>query len=174
MPASAAVLDVGNGPLQVAGPIDVTADGTTVVFSAFDPGGVRALYSIKRDGSGLAQLTAGPQDWQPVISPDGLRLVFLRDSGCSVDYWRVAIDGSSAERVSDEALCGVDARVLAHDWSPDGKDIVLVGTDGNLNFLIYRVLSGTTAATYRSDAVLIGRGVDAGGFVHDMQPAWRP
>jgi hypothetical protein len=27
---------------------------------------------------------------------------------------------------------------------------------------------------YAKDRVLIGRGVDLGGFVTDMQPSWRP
>jgi hypothetical protein len=32
----------------------------------------------------------------------------------------------------------------------------------------------TTAATYLANRVLVGRGVDPGGFVRDIQPSWRP
>jgi len=171
VPLSPPVLDGGKGLLRIDGPLDVTFDGATIVFSAFDPGGIRALYVI-RDGTQLRQLTAGPNDWNPVLSPDGRRVLFLRDSGCSADYWLIDLEGTGERRVSDERFCDFDLSVLGHDWSPDGKDIVLAGSDGQGHTLIYGFPAGAT--DYLKDRRLIGRGVDAGGFVEDIQPSWRP
>jgi Tol biopolymer transport system component len=109
-----------------------------------------------------------------VFSPDGKQVLFLRDPGCAADYWRVEAATGFATQVSAEAFCDFDASVLGHDWSPDGKDIVLVGRDAQGHTLIYRVPAGMTAVDYAKDRVLIGRGVDLGGFVTDMQPSWRP
>lgn len=169
-------------PLAVTGPLDWAPDGSVIVFAARDPLAFdqtaptgRRLYAINRDGTGLTPLTPGPAlDSRPVFSPDGKLVLFIRDAGCSVDYWVVNLADRAEQQVSDEGLCDFDDRVLGHDWSPDGRDIVLAGTDGTGNFLIYRLPAGTTAANYLKDRVLIGRGVDAGGFVTDIQPSWRP
>ena len=181
-PLSAPLLDPQKSvPLQIVGPLDWSANGATIVFSARDPlvfdattpTGQR-LYAINQDGLGLRQLTPGPAfDSRPVISPDGTQVLFVRDANCSADYWRVGVGGTGETQVSAEAWCDFSAEVLGNDWSPDGKDIVLVGSEppGSLGtFAIYRIPAGTTAATYTGNRALIGRA----GFVHDIQPSWRP
>ena len=169
-PLSPPVLDAGKGPLRVDGPLDVTADGKTIVFSALDPGGSRSLYLL--NGAEVRPLTAGPNDWNPVFSPDGRQVLFLRDAGCSADYWLINLDGTGERRVSDERFCAFDLTALGHDWSPDGKEIVLAGRDAQGHTLIYRLALGAT--DYFKDRVLIGRGVNPGGNVTDIQPSWRP
>jgi hypothetical protein len=178
LPLSPAILDVGKGPLTVAGTLDVTTNGATIVFAAPDSGGSRKLYLIERDGSGLRQLTGGTgSDDRPVFSPDGRQVLFIRDSGCSVDYWRVDAQTGAETQVSAEGWCDFSSSVLGHDWSPDGKDIVLVGGEppgGFADTRIYRIPAATTAATYLQDRRLIGRASDAGASVRDIQPSWRP
>lgn len=178
LPLSSAILDVGKGPLTIGGPLDVTSNGATIVFAASDSGGSRKLYVIERDGSGLRQLTSGTAfDDRPVFSPDGRQVLFVRDSGCSVDYWRVDAQTGAETQVSAEGWCDFSSGVLGHDWSPDGKDIVLVGGEppgGFADTRIYRIPATTTAATYLQDRRLIGRGSDAGASVRDIQPSWRP
>ncbi len=49
-----------------------------------------------------------------------------------------------------------------------------MGTDGFGNDLIYKVSGVTSAATYVTDRILVGRGASPGGGVADMQPSWRP
>ncbi|HEV8266281.1 MAG TPA: hypothetical protein VGQ06_15140 [Gemmatimonadales bacterium] len=172
------VLDVGKGPLTIAGPLDITPDGATIVFAASDSTATRTLYLIERDGSGLRQLTGGPGfDQSPVFSPDGRQVLFLRDNGCSLDYWRVDVQSRVETQVSQEGWCDFSSGGLGHDWSPDGKDIVLVGGEppgGFADTRIYRIPAATTAATYLQDRRLIGRGSDPGAFVRDIQPSWRP
>jgi hypothetical protein len=178
LPLSPAMLDVGKGPLTIAGPLDVTSDGATIVFAATDSTFSRKLYLIQRDGSGLRPLTGGTAfDDRPVFSPDGRQVLFIRDSGCSVDYWRVDAQTGMETQVSAEGWCDFNSAVLGHDWSPDGKDIVLVGGEppgGFADTRIYHVSAATTAATYLQDRRLIGRAADPGAFVRDIQPSWRP
>src|SRR5207245_9138181 len=94
-------------------------------------------------------------DSRPLVSPDANPVIFLRNTGgCSIDYWRIQIDGTGEQQVSSEGLC-VSANQVGHDWSPDGKEIVLVGSEppGGYNFSIYKVPGGVTAATYVKDRV---------------------
>ncbi|OLE47944.1 MAG: hypothetical protein AUG01_09030 [Candidatus Rokubacteria bacterium 13_1_20CM_2_69_58] len=155
------LLDAGGGVLQIS-ELDWSPAGDVIVFSATDPRFVQKLYVINRDGTG----------------PDGRQIVFLRNTGgCSIDYWRVNADGTGEQQVSDERLCDLSTAALGYDWSPDGKDIVLVGggPDGPfVQLLVYKVAGTTTAATYFQDRRLVGRGAAPGVSVIDIQPNWRP
>jgi len=104
-------------------------------------------------------------------------VLFVRDLGCSADYWRVTLADGLAEQVSAEAWCDFSSNVLGYDWSPDGKDIVLVGGNppgASEDFAIYTIPAGTNKDTYLSVRRLIGRFGETPGFVTDIQPSWRP
>jgi len=170
-------LDFGTGVLQIAD-LDWSPRGDVIVFSATDTLGQSKLYAINRDGSGLGRLTLGAAfDFRPVFSPDGSQLLFLRNiSGCSIDYWRIRVDGTGEQRVTSEGFCDISSNGLGHDWSPDGTQIVLVGSGPNGQyggFMAYRLPVGTTAATYLTSRVPV-RGLDPGATSNDMQPSWRP
>ncbi len=173
-----APLDFGGGVLRIDR-IDWSPRGDVVVFSAADTLSRSKLYAINRDGTGLRQLTkGGDSDIRPVVSPDGAQVLFLRNlaSGCSVDYWRIGIDGAGEQAVTNEGFCDVITNGLGHDWSPDGTEIVLVGAgpNGQYNgFMVYRLPAGTTAASYVTNRVPV-RGLDAGSLSNDFQPSWRP
>jgi Tol biopolymer transport system component len=172
----------GDGaPLHVQGPLDFSPDGQQIVFAAYSPQDAvpeDKLFVINRDGTGLRQLTFLPgYDDSPLFSPTGTEVLFGRDISCSYDGWIVDInntDGSLERRITDEQVCDFDIFVLGADWSPDGSQIVLTGFDILGNTLIYIVPRTVTAATYLTDRVLVGRGVDPSGFVQDIQPSWRP
>jgi len=104
-------------------------DGQTIVFggrSDDPPTSANGLQSIRLDGSGLHQLTNGP-DASAAWSPDG-RLAFLRGATTAADgtvlYSLVETnsDGSSPRVVS---LPIVIEAPLA--WSPDGEWIAIAG-----------------------------------------------
>jgi Tol biopolymer transport system component len=174
----APIMDLGSGPLRlVSDVIDWSADGTRLVFMAQEqPSGAEDLFAINRDGTGLTRLTSGPDDdARPVFSPDGTEILFARDAApnyCAWDAWIMNADGSGQRRVTDEQICDVVVEWLGFDWSPDGAWIVVTGTDPTSgNIVLYRIPSSTTAATYTSDRLRIGR---SGEGVREIQPSWRP
>ena len=59
--------------------------------------GVFQVYSVRRSGTGLVQLTSGRTDVrEPLPSPDGRLVLYLRDDGVAV----VRPDGQGARRIS--------------------------------------------------------------------------
>ncbi len=172
---------VDSAPLLVVGPLDFSPDGQQIVFAAYSPADAipeDKLFVINRDGTGLRQLTFQPgYDDSPLYSPDGTEVLFGRELSCSYDGWIVDInntDGTLERRITDEQFCDFDLDLLGGDWSPDGTEIVLTGRDPLGNLLIYVVPRTVTPASYLADRKLVGRGVDLGGFVQDIQPSWRP
>jgi hypothetical protein len=173
-------------PLIVYGPLDFSPDGQLIAFAAYSPVDaipMEKLFVINRDGTGLRQLTfqTGYDD-SPLFAPDGSEVAFGRDLCASTgayDGWIVDLantDGTLERRITDHGgvTCDFDTDLLGGDWSPDGSEIVLNGFDAMGNLLIYVVPRTVLAATYSSLRVLVGRGVDVGGFVRDIQPSWRP
>ncbi len=176
-PLSPAVMDAGTGPLTVAGDwLDWSPDGQHLVFAAYDPQYSWRIYRINRDGTGLVALTDGSgYDDAPLYSPDGSEILFWRDVSCSFDAWLMNADGSNPHQVTAEDVCDFQTSILGFDWSPDGQEIVITGFDAPYsNVLIYRLPRTTTAATYFTDRVLIGRGAAGPNLVQDIQPSWRP
>jgi Tol biopolymer transport system component len=149
------------------------------IFVATFTGGTWTVAPLSPDvmdaGTGLVALTSGTTyDDAPLYSPDGSEILFWRDANCSLDAWIMNADGSNQHQVTAENVCDFQTWLLGYDWSPDGQEIVLTGFDTVGNLLIYKVPRTTTAATYLANRVLVGRGVDPGGFVRDIQPSWRP
>ncbi|MDH3458651.1 MAG: hypothetical protein OER90_17565, partial [Gemmatimonadota bacterium] len=179
-PLSPDFMDVGTGPLVIVGDLDWSPDGSLLAFSAADPQTfIAKLFTIPRTGGDPTQLTFGPdEDEVPLFSPDGSQILFARNlesaGYCSYDAWRINVDGSGEVQVTDEAVCDFNIALLTGDWSPDGTEIVLTGFDAQGNLLIYAIKSTTTAATYRADRRIAGRGAAGPFVVQDIQPSWRP
>ncbi|MFB3892907.1 MAG: TolB family protein [Phycisphaerae bacterium] len=91
-----------------------------IVFSS-NRGGSWAIWKVRPDGTGLAQVTKpgeGEQDVDPCLDKDGSNIIFTSTRGGSAKgagVWRMAADGSNPKRICD----GDQA-----EWSPDGKKIV--------------------------------------------------
>ncbi len=169
-------LTIPDGPDLQVQQLDWSPDGSLFAFSA-EPDGTteQNLYTINRDGTGLTQQT-GPgsniADVRPVFSPDGTELLFQRNAfgqeSSSWNYFVFDITTESETQITDDPSFFASEDELTYDWSPDGTEIVLVGTD-LVNLQIYVVPSTTTSATYQTDRRLVS---EAGGT--DIQPAWRP
>ena len=95
---------------------DWAPDGTRLVFSARQDGASQ-VFTVRPDGSALTQVATGAGASDPSLSPDGSRLLFVRDG----DIHTSAADGSGARRLVDT---GQDD--LSPSWSPDGSRIVFV------------------------------------------------
>ncbi len=78
------------------------------------------IYSARRDGSDLKQLTSnGMYNAETTASPDGKRLIFTSTRDGDIDLYTMNIDGSDVRRVTNRI--GYDGGAF---FSPDGKKIV--------------------------------------------------
>jgi len=86
--------------------LDCSPDGKRVVFSkpAFGHGKSSNVYTMRIDGSGLAQLThekggainAGANSW----SPDGTKIAYVSNKSGTYQIWTMNADGSRARQLT--------------------------------------------------------------------------
>jgi Tol biopolymer transport system component len=91
------------------------------------------LWTIRSDGTDLTQVTFTQYEeihqqaaTDPKWAPGGARILFVRTSdasGFGSQLWSVRPNGSGAHRVIPAT------NVIAADWSPDGKRLVVIRTD---------------------------------------------
>lgn len=81
------------------------------------------IWTMNEDGSGQARVTSGHNDGSPAFSPDGSKIVFLRDGVGLVIANR---DGTNITPVSNSTL-GANEPV----FSPDGQRILFSMHDGS-------------------------------------------
>ncbi|HET6778104.1 MAG TPA: hypothetical protein VFH26_04400, partial [Gemmatimonadales bacterium] len=132
-------------------PVQLVAGTTTLTFSVTCLGAdamiafgsntfdLAAIFVVRPDGSGLTNLTpAGEFERNPVWSPDGSKILFVRED----DLYVMHADGSG--RVLIAADIG---EASGHSWSPDGtliaftpsgfrgdefiQELWVMGADGN-------------------------------------------
>ena len=103
-----------------------TADGSHLVFhsrrkEAKQHGiAARNIWIVGADGSGERQLTKGTKDeYHPVVSPDGKKLLFVSELNGSRDIWIADADGQNAVPLTDDP--GTEDQPA---WSADGRQIV--------------------------------------------------
>jgi Tol biopolymer transport system component len=104
-------------------------DGSRIAWTS-DRGGGFSLWVMRRDGTRVRRLTAGPADAHPAWSPDGRTIAFVRAATRSLELVRA--DGRGPRRIGRGRAFDVSA---APAWSPDGRWLAIPGADGAL----YRV-----------------------------------
>lgn len=142
---------LAHGPRRRDAPVELTENpsdngpsyspnGQLIVFAGnHDPGLAPQgshLYVMKRDGSGVRQLTSGGfYDSNPSFSPNGKLVVFDRGGLQSrvTQIFSVSLDGSGLRAISDETGSDSDPT-----FTPNGKRIVFVSN---------RMTSGRTDRT---------------------------
>jgi Tol biopolymer transport system component len=126
----------------------------TIVFASNRSGNYE-LYSIRADGTRLGQLTRSVADETYArFSPDGRRIVFVREEKGTHDLWLMNADGSHARRLSSYGF--------APAWSPDSQRIAYTAlrpSRANLSMIFVADLRG------RSRVLVRGR---------NQSPTWSP
>ena len=109
---------------QVFDYIDVSPDGNWIAFG--NKGRQEDLFVIRRDGTGLRQLTDDVhRDRGPRWSPDGSRLAFYSNRQGPYAVWSIRADGSRLEPLSP---IGQDRAFVRPAWSPDGRRLTAGGS----------------------------------------------
>jgi len=87
------------------------------------------IFSVRRDGSDLVQLTTDPgDDLYPAWSPNGRKIAFLSNRTGIGQVWVMNADGSGQVQLTFDAV----HKDQLPDWSPDGTKIAYqTGTIGN-------------------------------------------
>lgn len=87
------------------------------------------IYVMNADGSGLVNLTHHPaSDLEPAVSPDGTRILFVRDGEIHV----MKANGSDPINLTKNSASGNRPR-----WSPDGTKIAFTsGGTGGFNIFV--------------------------------------
>jgi TolB protein len=117
-------------------PVAVTPlRGEHLAFSAALPGGESDIWAMNADGSGLRQLTRGPErDTVPVWSPDGKWIAYYAIHDGVRATLRVMRSGGADDR---QVASGGDRA----SWAPDSRH--LVDTNGDHRLVIVDIQTGT-------------------------------
>jgi Tol biopolymer transport system component len=118
----------------------IALDGT-IVYGAITPladGQVESHLEERAPDGTIKQLTDGPADTSPALSPDDRSLVFARpkqhDAGIDAELWMMPVRGKIATQLVDLPMTDESGAV----WSPDGRFLfatsVLRGASGNAVF----------------------------------------
>lgn len=109
---AAAALIAGSRQPRVPAPFGVAANG--LVAFVDDSGAITAIDAATGDSR---VLVAGPGNQQPMFSPDGTRLAYLRPRGADPGIVVARADGSAPVVVGDKSL-----DLLT--WMPDSRSVV--------------------------------------------------
>src|SRR5262249_25793044 len=104
----------------------LSPDGEWLAFATWG-GKQENLFVIRRDGTGLRQLTDDPyKDREPRWSPDGKRIAFYSDRTGKWEIWLINSDGSGLKQ-----LTYAPNVVNTPRWSPNGTRIVYRNSGGS-------------------------------------------
>jgi dipeptidyl aminopeptidase/acylaminoacyl peptidase len=108
------------------GELDLSPDGTRVVFTVAEPvKGVarqRNIWLLDVASEQLRQLTfSAKSDSSPKWAPDGRTIAFLSDRDGAAQLYLLPMSGGESRRITDRK-----ERIEAFRWSPEGRQIALL------------------------------------------------
>jgi Tol biopolymer transport system component/DNA-binding winged helix-turn-helix (wHTH) protein len=150
-PAASAVLDqeLSTGGVSLAsGELDWSPDGRFIAFSGSD-----GLYLLSRTDSSVRRLSEAPQstrDWGPAFSPDGKKVLFVRDNqpDLSNEIRSVSVSGGDWTQLFSEP-----GKITSPPrWSYDGRSVIF-SSNRNGHPTLWRIsLDSPTEAIQVSEA----------------------
>jgi Tol biopolymer transport system component/DNA-binding winged helix-turn-helix (wHTH) protein len=145
-------IQLTNGPLDFESPL-VSKDGKRIFAIGSQP----RCEVVRYDGkSGFAPYLDGRSIRDLAFSPDGKWVAYV--SVPEGQLWRSRVDGSERLQLTPEGISAGLPR-----WSPDGKQIVFMGTNSKTDWLAYVISSDGTGMRE------LIPGTDAG-----YDPGWSP
>jgi Tol biopolymer transport system component len=142
-------------------------DGKTLVYSMAGSLWMQAVGSAETQ-----QLTDDVgYDYQPDVSPDGKRVLFVRYSGNSMDVMVLNLDEKKSFMLTDGKSVSLEPR-----WSPDGSQLAFVSTDESGHFLLHTAaLNGNQLADAK--VLIADRKTEAKRYYysawdHSINPVW--
>jgi Tol biopolymer transport system component len=113
-----------------------------ITFAQFD-GGSGEVYSVRRSGGGLINLTEHPaRDFDPAYSPDGSKIAFASTrAGVREEIFIMNADGSDPTQITDNGR----TEDTGPAFSPDGRQLVItqvLGEDADESLAIVDIATG--------------------------------
>jgi Tol biopolymer transport system component len=106
---------------EVSG-IDVSPDGTRLLYSSTQDGTTPNLYLKDESGAGVIRKTSGRfSDIHPRFSPDGRWIAFASNRDGNFDIWIIPAEGAGGA----EQLTSSPDDEVHPSWSPEGRKIAL-------------------------------------------------
>ena len=135
----------GNDASQI--PVDIDAiqpdwspTGHRIAFwSVRGESGQRDIWTVRPDGTGLAQVTDdSPVDFCPIWSGDGRWLFFISNRGGPNNVWRVRVDEETGQAQHEPRMFTVPSPNVRHmSLSPDGSRLIFTAASERQH--LYRV-----------------------------------
>ncbi|MEH6537720.1 MAG: DPP IV N-terminal domain-containing protein [Psychroserpens sp.] len=125
-------------------------DGKKIAFISTRNAGIYEIFLMNSDGSNQVNFTNYPNnhDSCPSWSPDGKKIAFLSLRGNFLNLYVMNADGSGLKNLTDNQLKSTKAEFVqtlgtvdqfsymyGTSWSPDGKSIVFVQKDNDIQKL---------------------------------------
>ena len=156
-------------PQLTSGPSSVTwiPDGKTLVYAM-----AGSLWRQDVESDEAIQLTDGDgYDYQPDVSPDGTKIIFVRYKGVSTELMLLDLASGQTKPLTDNKAVNLEPC-----WSPDGSKVAFVSTSNSGHFLLHvanvnaNQLSEITCLTPdRKSAV---KRYYYSAFDHAINPTW--
>lgn len=125
------VVTIGDEPRRLAvgatlHQIDWSAAANVIAFTVLVEGGSAIAICDPHSGD-LRQITSGPRDRSPQVSPDGALIAFISGRAGANDIWVVPLEGGAPTQLTEQTN-PLDEPRWSPRWSPDGAWISYVSS----------------------------------------------